>query len=156
VARTDHFYDPEAPKANRIVVAVTVFVLNDHDEVLLIQRTDNGLWALPGGGQEIGENIAQTAVRETLEETGVRTDVVGLVGIYSDPDHVVAYDDGEVRQQFSICLRARYVDGAIGASDESANVGWISRSTLDQLAIHPSMRLRIDHGYGQRREPYIG
>ena len=55
VVRIEHYHDPNGPKANSIVVAVSVFVRNVHDQVLLIQRTDNGLWSLPSGGQEIGE-----------------------------------------------------------------------------------------------------
>ena len=156
MSRTDYFHDPTAPKANSIVVAVTVVVVNDEGQVLLIERSDNGLWSLPGGGQDIGENIEQTAVRETLEETGVQIQVTGLVGIYSDPNHVVAYDDGEVRQQFSICLRGRYISGQPTASDESTRVQWIARDALNDLKIHPSMRLRIAHGYDDDRDPYIG
>lgn len=71
MARTEFFNEPEAPKANSIVVAVTVFVVDDEDRVLLIRRTDNGLWAVPGGVQYFGEYIAETAVRETREESGV-------------------------------------------------------------------------------------
>src|SRR3954447_7059168 len=111
MARTEHFNDPAAPKANSIVVAVTVFVLDDQDRVLLIRRTDNGLWAIPGGAQDFGEYIAETAVRETLEESGVTIEVIGVVGLYTNPHHVMAYTDGEVRQQFSICFRGRYVSG---------------------------------------------
>jgi ADP-ribose pyrophosphatase YjhB (NUDIX family) len=68
VTRIEHFNNPEAPKANSIVVAVTVFVLDEQDRVLLIRRTDNGLWAVPGGAQDFGEFIAETAVRETREK----------------------------------------------------------------------------------------
>jgi ADP-ribose pyrophosphatase YjhB (NUDIX family) len=155
MGRTEHYRDPLAPKANSIVVATTVFVRGD-DSVLLIRRSDNGLWALPGGAQEIGETISGAAVRETREETGIDVEIVGLIGIYSDPDHVVAYADGEVRQQFSICLRGAYVSGEPVCSDESLEVRWVDRDELDALAIHPSMRLRIDHGYANRPEPYIG
>src|SRR5687767_7487793 len=65
--RTEHYHDQAEAKANTIVVAVTVFVRDDQDRVLLLRRADNGLWALPGGGQEIGESIAETATRETAE-----------------------------------------------------------------------------------------
>jgi ADP-ribose pyrophosphatase YjhB (NUDIX family) len=156
VARTEYLNDPNAPKANSIVVAVTVFVTDDEDRVLLIRRTDNGLWAVPGGAQDFGEYIAETAVRETLEESGITIEVTGIVGIYTNPNHVMAYSDGEVRQQFSICFRARYVSGEPTPSDESSEVRWISRESLDELPIHPSMRLRIDHGYERNGEPYIG
>lgn len=156
VARTEYLNDPSAPKANSIVVAVTVFVVDDRDRVLLIRRTDNGLWAVPGGAQDFGEYIAETAVRETLEESGITVEVTGIVGIYTNPHHVVAYTDGEVRQQFSICFRARYVSGEPTPSSESSEVRWVGRDELDALPIHPSMRLRIDHGYERRAEPYIG
>jgi len=156
VARIEHYNDPNAPKANSIVVAVTVFVLDDQDRVLLIRRTDNGLWALPGGAQDIGEYVAETAVRETREEAGIDVEVVDVVGIYSDPKHVVEYSNGEVRQQFSICFRARYLGGQPTASEESAEVRWVARNELDELPIHPSMRLRIDHGFENRPKPYIG
>jgi ADP-ribose pyrophosphatase YjhB (NUDIX family) len=156
VARTEYLNDPDAPKANSIVVAVTVFVVDDHDRVLLIRRTDNGLWAVPGGAQDFGEYIAETAVRETREESGIVIEVTGIIGIYTNPHHVMAYTDGEVRQQFSICFRGRYLSGEPTPSTESSEVRWVTREELDELPIHPSMRLRIDHGYQRRGEPYIG
>lgn len=85
MGRTEYYDDPNAPKANSIVVAVTAFITDDQDRVLLIQRTDNGRWAMPGGQQEIGETITQTAIRETKEETGIDIEITGLIGIYSDP-----------------------------------------------------------------------
>ncbi|MFG1952839.1 NUDIX hydrolase [Micromonospora sp. NPDC048830] len=156
MARIEHFNNPNAPKPNSIVVAVTVFVQDEQGRVLLIQRTDNGLWALPGGAQNFGEYIAETAVRETREETGVEVEVTGLVGIYTNPNHVVEYSDGEVRQQFSICFRGTYLGGEPTISDESSAVRWVAEDGLAVLPVHPSMRLRINHGFHQRREPYIG
>ncbi|MFI6820530.1 NUDIX hydrolase [Micromonospora sp. NPDC050187] len=156
MARTEYYNDPRAPKPNSIVPAVTVFVLDAQDRVLLIRRTDNGLWAIPGGAQDFGEYIAETAVRETREESGIDVEVTGIVGIYTDPKHVMAYSDGEVRQQFSICFRARYIGGEPTPSSESSQVRWAGRDELDALLIHPSMRLRIQHGYEQHPQPYIG
>lgn len=154
--RIEHYNNPAAPKPNSIVVAVTTFVRDDKDRVLLIRRTDNGLWALPGGAQDFGEYIAETAVRETKEETGIDIEVEDLVGIYTNPNHLIEYSDGEVRQQFSICFRGRYVSGEPTPSEESSQVRWVNRDELDSLPIHPSMRLRIDHGYQNRDKPYIG
>ena len=101
MSRRDFYNDPSAPVAQRIVPAVTAFVVNDNGDVLLERRSDNGRWGLPGGVQEIGESIAQTVVREVREETGVDVEVTGLVGIYTDPGHIIAFSDGEVRQEFS-------------------------------------------------------
>lgn len=154
--RVEYYNDPNAPRANSIVVAVTAFILDDQDRVLLIQRSDNRLWAIPGGAQDIGESIAETVVRETREETGIDVEVTGIVGVYTNPQHVMAYDNGEVRQQFSLCFRALPTGGTLHTSSESTHVRWVSRDELDELDIHPSMRLRIQHGYANRPEPYIG
>lgn len=156
MARVDYFDDPNAPKANSIVPSVTVVARDDQGRVLLIHRTDNDLWALPGGGVDTGESVAEAAVRETREETGFDVQVTGLVGLYTDPRHVIAYDDGEVRQQFSICFAAHIVGGARRTSSESKAVGFLAPEELDGVRIHRSMRLRIEHGLAGRAEPYIG
>lgn len=157
MSRTDHFRDPNAPVANSVVPSVTAVVRNAQGSILLIHKTDNGLWALPGGGHDVGENVEQTVVREVDEETGIAVVVEDIVGVYTDPQHVIAYDDGEVRQQFSICFHARPVGGSLRTSSESKEVRWVSPTDLDTLDIHPSMRLRIDHGLDESRTaPYIG
>jgi len=156
VARIEHYYDPDAPRPNSIVVAVTAFVLNSAHELLLTRRSDNNLWALPGGAQDFGESVAEAALRETREETGIDIEVTGLLGIYSNPNHVIEYSDGEVRQQFSICFHARPIAGDLTMSSESIEVRWVPQPELDSLAIHPSMRLRIEHGYAGLSAPYMG
>ncbi|MFB6678052.1 NUDIX hydrolase [Streptomyces sp. NPDC056390] len=157
MSRIDYFRDPKAPAANSVVPSVTAVVRNAQGSILLIHKTDNGLWALPGGGHDVGESIEQTVVREVDEETGVSVVVEDIVGLYTDPQHVIAYDDGEVRQQFSICFHARPVGGSLRTSSESKEVRWVSPADLDSLEIHPSMRLRITHGLDESRTtPYLG
>jgi 8-oxo-dGTP pyrophosphatase MutT (NUDIX family) len=156
MGRTEHYNDPDAPRPNRIVPAAVAFVQDDAGRVLLIQRSDNGFWALPGGTQDVGERLAQTAEREVREETGYDVRVVDLIGIYSDPHHVIAYDDGEVRQQFAISFRCELVGGTLATSSESPTVRWVAPSQLDDHPMHPSIRLRVDHGLERRARPYIG
>ncbi|QDN90140.1 MULTISPECIES: NUDIX domain-containing protein [unclassified Streptomyces] len=153
--RTDYFNDPAAPKANSIVPAVTAFVVNDAGDVLLEQRSDNGRWGMPGGVQEVGENIAGTVAREVLEETGIHVEVVGLVGIFTDPGHVIAFANGEVRQEFSLCFRARPLGGEIKVSSESFAVRWVSRAELDSLDVSPTTRRRLEEGFRNAEVPLI-
>ena len=154
--KRDYYDDPAAPRANSIVVAVTAAIRNTQGELLLIERTDNGLWALPGGAQDIGESVVQAARREVHEETGIDVEITGLSGIYSDPKHVIGYDDGEVRQEFSLCFHAKPVSGELRSSSESRQARWVSPDSLPDLKIHPSMRLRIDHALKQEPQPYLG
>ena len=115
-------------------------VVNDAGDVLLIRRSDNGNWAVPGGAIDLGESMTQAAVRETLEETGIQCRITGLVGIYTDPKHVILYtSNGEARQEFSILLtgtgpsagsrrraaRAARCGGCRGRS--SAGIRWTGR-----------------------------
>ena len=145
MTRVDHFNEPDAPEANSIVIAVSAFVQDDSDRILMIRRTDNDLYALPGGRHELGETMTETAVRETREETGFTIEVDGLVGIYSNPHHVMSYDDGEVRQEFSICFRGHVVGGQARTSSESSEVVWVEPADLEAKQVHPSIRLRIEH-----------
>lgn len=155
MARRDFYDDPNAPQVNSVVPAVTAFVVNSAGAVLMERRSDNGLWGLPGGVHEPGESIAETVAREVLEETGIKVDVVGLVGIYTDPGHVIAFDDGEVRQEFSLCFRARPVSGDLVASAESIRVGWIPIAELDRTDVSPSTRRRIGDALAADAAPTI-
>ncbi|MFC8734272.1 NUDIX hydrolase [Luteimicrobium sp. NPDC057192] len=155
MARTDYVDDPDAPSINSVVPSVVAVV--EHDgAVLLVHKTDNDLWALPGGGHEPGETITATVVREVLEETGYDVEVTGLVGTYTNPHHVIAYDDGEVRQQFSLCFTARLLGGEARTSAESKAVAWVTPADATALPMHPSMRLRLQHGLERRTHPYLG
>ncbi|RNL77642.1 NUDIX domain-containing protein [Nocardioides marmorisolisilvae] len=156
MGRREYYDDPAAPPANSLVPAATVFVQDDAGRVLLVQRSDNGLWALPGGGMEIGETLSGAAEREVLEETGYRVRVVDVVGIYSDPKHVIAYDDGEVRQQFAVSFRAELLGGSLGTSGETPRTGWFDKSEIADLAMHDSSRLRVRHGMSRSSQPYLG
>lgn len=154
--KKDYYKDAEAPKANSIVPAVTAVIQNDAHEVLMIERTDNGFWALPGGAQDVGESLTEAAQREVTEETGIEIEITGLSGIYSDPHHVIAYDDGEIRQEFSICFHGRMTGGYLRTSSESRQARWVPVNELDRLNMHPSMRLRVSHGIQDRDTPYLG
>ena len=127
---------------------------NDAGEILLHRRTDNQLWSLPGGKMEIGETLAQAIIRECHEETGLQVEPERIVGIYSDPKHVIAYSDGEVRQEFSICVACRIVGGEVRLSEESYAVRFFAPARIQDLDMHPSIRLRIND-YLERSEPVL-
>lgn len=155
MSRREYFDDPTAPRPNSLVPAASAVALNEQDEVLLIRRSDNDLWSIPGGAMEIGESISQTAVREVREETGLEVEVIGLVGIYSDPRSVVAYDDGEVRQQFSICFECRVVGGSVETSEESIEVRFVRADMLSQLDLSAGAAKRLSDYTAHHGAPVI-
>src|SRR4051794_7013510 len=154
--RIDFLDDPHAPPANSLVPSVNVAVADGEGRLLVIRRSDNDNWALPGGAMDCGETITQAAVRETKEETGIDCEIVGLVGIYTNPGHVILYtSDGEVRQECSIVFAARAVGGEPTPSSESLDVRWVAPVELADFAMHPSMRQRVAHYLEGRDQPYI-
>jgi 8-oxo-dGTP pyrophosphatase MutT (NUDIX family) len=154
--RIDYYDDPNAPPPNSLVPSVNVVVVNQAGEFLLIRRTDNGNWAFPGGAIDLGESVSQAAIRETKEETGVDCEITGLLGIYSDPRHLIHYtSNDEVRQEFSIVLTGRPIGGHPTPSDESSDVEWVKPVDAMSLTMDNTMRLRVKHYMEQREKPVI-
>lgn len=127
MARVDWFdHDPAAPRATGRIPGASAAVRDEQGRLLLIRRADNGWWAMPGGSFELDESLVEAAVREVREESGVGVEVTGLVGIYTDPGHVAALDDGRVVQDLAVCFHARPVGGTARADGvETTDVAWV-------------------------------
>jgi 8-oxo-dGTP pyrophosphatase MutT (NUDIX family) len=154
--RTDYYHDPTAPAANSLVPGGSALVVDEAGGILLQCRADSGNWALPGGTMDVGETLGEAVVRETREETGLDVELTGILGIYTDPGHVIAYQDGEVRQEFVVVFTARVLGGELAVSEESTDVRFVDPADLDALLIHESVRLRLRHFLERREQPYIG
>lgn len=92
-------------------------------EVLLIRRADNGEWTLASGIVDPGENPAQTAVREAMEEAGVVIEIERMLWtVVMEP---VRYDNGDWCQYLDHGFSARWVSGHPHPADgEATDVGW--------------------------------
>ena len=155
-SRIDYYNDPDAPAANSLVPSVNVVVTDEDGRILMIRRTDNGNWAVPGGAIDLAESVAQAAVRETLEESRIECAITGNVGIYSDPRHVILYtSNGEARQEFSIVLTARPLAGRPTPSSESSEVHWVPVSEVHGYTMDRAMRIRIDDFLARNDSPVI-
>jgi 8-oxo-dGTP diphosphatase len=108
-----------------------VVVLDDKDRVLLIHRSDDGTWGLPGGGVEPGETWSQAAIRECKEETGWLVRIVELFGVFSDPEtqaHI--YPNGRAVQFMGVVFRAELVEQVGKPSEESLAVDFFQLENL--------------------------
>lgn len=151
MSRIDYQDNATAPKANTIVPATSAIIHNGRGKILLHHRRDNGLWALPGGTMEVGETVAECIKREVKEETGLDIVPVYVIGTYSNPKHVVVFNDGEVRQEFSICFACKVIGGTLHVSDESTNIGFFSRKQIERLPMHPSIKQRLQDYWTRKR-----
>jgi ADP-ribose pyrophosphatase YjhB (NUDIX family) len=90
-----------------IGVGATVLVQGENGRFLMIQRQDNGHWSLPGGFSDLGENVAHTAVRETLEETGYSITPQRILGVYSSPAYHDTYPNGDQMKMVGVLFLAQ-------------------------------------------------
>ncbi len=121
------------------VGASSIIFDDSREKVLLTTRTDNGRWCLPGGGMDPGESVEEACVREAYEETGLHVKVTRLVGVYTTPDLVVEYADGNVIQPVALSFEATVTGGEMGLSDETTDVVYFSveqMETLDLMEHH--------------------
>lgn len=106
------------------VIGVGVVVLNG-DAVLLIRRGKpprQGEWSLPGGAQELGETVRQTAVREVREETGIEIADLALLDVI---DLISSQRGGPVQQHYTLIdFQAVYAGGVVSAGTDAADAQW--------------------------------
>ncbi len=140
----DNAGNPLTKMPDRIAPGAAAVLINDDDEVLLQRRADNGQWALPAGGHDIGESSEACAVRECWEETGIMTRAKRLVGIYSDPGgyNIFHYPNGQIVHYIMVVYEVEYVSGEITVSSESTEVRYWPLSALPD-GISNASRQRI-------------
>lgn len=113
------------------------------EKFLLTRRADNGQWCLPSGRVEAGESVSEACVREVLEETSLLTRVTKLVGIYSDPDKLVIYPDGNKAHIIAVNFEAEIIGGELGGSDETTDWGYYSMQQAEKMDMLPGHLERI-------------
>lgn len=136
--------------SDRPMVGVGVVVWRG-PELLLIQRGKpprRGSWSLPGGKQELGETVRETAAREVREETAVEIDVTHLIDVV---DTITRDDDGRVRMQYTLVdFAAEWRSGEAVSGDDAMGTRWIHPDDLEPLKLW-SETLRIIEMSAARR-----
>ena len=136
-----------ATEPHLVCLSVSAVVWRDaqHRELLLMRRSDNAHWGLPGGYVEPGESVADAAVREVSEETGVQVAIGRLVGVYSDPAiQVIEYPDGRRVHAINLCFEADPLSlGVATTPDEVLATGYFAPDALPDPLV-PIHRVRIE------------
>lgn len=152
---TLHFGERVAREAPVMVGASALILDETGERVLLTRRTDNGRWCLPGGRMDPGESLAETCVREVREETGLEVEVVRLVGLYSSPDVLVEYADGNRRQIVAAHFLVRVLGGELGLSDETTEAAYFSWNEMEALDLMEHHQPRIADSFAGQEAAFI-
>ncbi len=144
-------YFASDPQEVRLSVSAVVRRQPDSPEILLMKRSDNQHWGLPGGYVEPGESVVVATRREVREETGYEIEVGRLVGVYSDPStQVIEYGGRRRVQAVNLCFEATAgPQGELGTPDETLELGFFDVDALPTpfVPIH-EMRLADAKGRG--------
>ncbi len=127
----------------RLGCSATIFDAK-REKVLLTQRTDNGRWCLPGGRVESGESVTEACEREVWEETGLKVRVTRLIGVYSNPDQLVIYPDGNKVFIVALNFEAEVISGELTLSDETTAYGYFSLQEMESMPMHGQHKSRIE------------
>jgi len=135
---------PARENPERPIVAVGVVVWKG-DKVLVVRRgapPRDGQWSIPGGGQELGETVRETAVREVREETGLEIRLTALIDVvdYIEPDGA-----GGIRYQYTLVdWVAEWTAGEPTPGSDIAEAEWADAADLDRYEMWCETRRIID------------
>ena len=113
-------------------------------KALLTRRTDNGLWCIPGGAMESGESAAEACIREVIEETGLSVRVKRLVGVYSKPNQLIIYPDGNKVHIVVMSFEVEVISGELGLSNETTEAGFFSVQEMESMPMHGKHKERVE------------
>ncbi len=131
-------------KQGRLGVGCSAAVFDEsRQRLLLIRRTDNGRWAVPGGYMEPGENFTEACAREVYEETGLHVTVVRLISVNTNPHAILEYPDGNRWQLVVLHFETQTLGGELTPSDESNDFRYVTEAEAAALDLGPLDRLRL-------------
>ncbi len=141
-----------------IMVGATVLIIDQRDRLLLLQRTDNGFWGLPGGAMEPGESLEETAKRETKEETGLDIEQLTHFGVFSGPELFYRYPNGAEVHNVSVVYQTSRVKGDFDLDPSEHNAyQYFDIEHLPEVSppIRPILRELVNRHNAQKRSEHI-
>ncbi|MFC7619848.1 NUDIX domain-containing protein [Microlunatus sp. GCM10028923] len=109
-------------------------IMDDQDRLLLIRRSDNGAWAMPAGGLELGESIWEALVREVREETGLTVEAATPFALYTEKRFWFTNAYGGQHQLFTVAFRVdRWSGSLLSETDETVDARFFARSNLPEI-----------------------
>ena len=152
---TQVLFGDRISRQGKLRLGCSAAIFDEQGRIFLTRRADNGQWCLPGGGMESGESAAEACVREVWEETGLRVRVKRLVGVYSHPDQLVVYPDGNKAHIVALHFEVEITGGEPGLSNETTDFGYFTLEQVQGMKFLGRHRERIFDTLEQRPEALI-
>jgi ADP-ribose pyrophosphatase YjhB (NUDIX family) len=153
---TQVLYGERLGKNGELRVGCSATIFDEaRKKVLLTRRKDNSLWCLPGGHMESGESVEECCMREVFEETGLEVRVKRLTGVYSNPDQLVIYPDGNKVQIVVLNFKAKITGGKLGLSNETTEAGFFTLEEMEPLEFLGRHKERILDTLAAQKEALI-
>ncbi|MFZ5912426.1 MAG: NUDIX domain-containing protein [Chloroflexota bacterium] len=149
-------YGERLGKNGKLTIGCSAILFDEaRQEALLTRRVDNGLWCLPGGGMEAGESVEECCIREVFEETGLQVKVKRLTGIYSNPNQLVVYPDGNQAHFVVMNFEVEVVGGEPGLSGETSEFGYFTLAEMQSMPMHDRHAERVADALTGQAEAFI-
>jgi ADP-ribose pyrophosphatase YjhB (NUDIX family) len=120
-----------------VIVGAGLLVVDEQNRLLLMKRTDNKCWGIPGGSMEPGEMVEHAAKREALEETNLEIGEVSLFGVFSGQELYYKYPNGDEVYNVSIVYVSRDWRGEIELNEEHSEWRWFSSDEIPENVSPP-------------------
>lgn len=137
-----------------ISTGAAAIIRDERGRVLLQQRSDIGLWGIPGGGQELGERIDDTVRREVREEVGLKVEPIHIIDLYTSPRVEITFPNGDQIQPYVVRFECEIVGGTLQKDDDEVlEVGWFAFDQLPPLT--PLARQALEDAARFRGETFF-
>ena len=152
---TQILYGDRISKQGKIRLGCSTTIFDDQRHILLTKRADNGQWCLPGGAMDSGESAMEACEREVWEETGLHVRVKRLVGVYSHPDQLAVYADGNKAHIVALHFEAEIISGTLGLSNETTDVGYFTLEEIEKLEMFGRHKERILDTLANQQQAFV-
>jgi ADP-ribose pyrophosphatase YjhB (NUDIX family) len=118
-----------------VLASAGACIRDDRGRILLVRRGgEENLWSVPGGGLDPGERLEETVVREVREETGLEIRPAALIGVYSSPEYIFTYPNGDQVQPVIAFFECHITGGNLQVDmDEIIQAGYFAEDELPPL-----------------------
>jgi ADP-ribose pyrophosphatase YjhB (NUDIX family) len=152
---TQVLYGERISRQGKIRLGCSAAIFDEQGRIFLTRRTDNGQWCLPGGRMEAGESVAEACEREVWEETSLHVRVKRLVGVYSHPDQLVVYLDGNKAHIVALHFEAEIINGTPALSNETTEFGYFTLEEVEGMEMLGRHKERILDTLGKHSQALI-